>query len=341
MTLPQTMRAARIAKYGAPSVFEIQDVPLPVVGDDDILIKVYASSVNPIDCKMRSGSNRAVVRRTLPTTLGMDVSGEVVAKGKHVQAFEIGDEVYSSPDHLRDGTYAQYVVVSAKQAAHKPKNMSHEEAASIPLVGLTAWDCLVGHANIQPEQRVLIQAGSGGVGSFAIQLARAKGANVLTTCSGRNVDLVSSLGAQQVIDYTQQSIEDSVDTPLDACLDAINDQPSTLQMIKACKSGGYVSSITSGLPESVKTYGAYVGVVAVGLNMGKRMLNAKMCHRVNFKPVVRTPSGENLDKITALIEQGAIKAVIDRVYPLEEIEQAHQYSETGRARGKIVIRVEH
>mgnify|MGYP001236035525 CR=1 FL=1 len=203
------MKAARIHGYGGPQVLVIDDVPPPQCGVDDVLVEVHASSVNPIDCKIRAGSQRGAVRLSLPARLGMDVSGVVVEVGSHVTGFVVGDEVWSSPHHKRQGTYAELIAIRADEVAKKPASMTHAQAASIPLVGLTAWACLVDAADLKAGESVLIEAGSGGVGCFAIQLAKHLGAHVATTCSGRNEELVRALGADTVVDYTKESFDEA------------------------------------------------------------------------------------------------------------------------------------
>ena len=339
MTLPDTMRAARIHAYGPPDVFRVEQVPVPAPAPGEVLVRIHASSVNPVDCKIRAGNMRGVIWRRPPLTLGMDFSGEVVACGAGATQFKVGDEVYASPDHKREGTYAQHMTVPQSQIALKPESMTHEQAASIPLVGLTAWACLVDHIDVQPDQRVLVQAGSGGVGTFAVQLARALGAHVISTCSARNIELVESLGAHQVIDYTNQTILEGVDAPLDGCLDAINDPEATAHMFQRCRKGARVAAITSGIPEATKKYGPWASPVVVGVEIAGSMLKAAR-HGVQYRSALRASDGQKLAQITALIDAGKIRAVVDEVFPLEDLAGAHAYSETGRARGKIVIRVD-
>ena len=194
------MKAARIHRYGSANELRIDDVAEPTVGPHDVLIEVHAASVNPIDTKIRAGYQRAVVRKRLPTTLGLDVAGVVTGVGNEVSRFEVGDAVYSSPTHRREGTYAEYVAVDERQVARAPAGLSHLEAATLPLVGLTAWHCLVQAACLTRGERLFVQAGSGGVGVFAIQLGKHLGAEVATTTSKRNADLVRELGADRVVD---------------------------------------------------------------------------------------------------------------------------------------------
>lgn len=331
------MRAALIHRYGGPEVFQIQDVEPAPVGPRDLLIDVYASSVNPVDCKIRSGVQRLVNRPRLPWVLGLDVSGVVREVGKEVRRFKPGDAVYSSPTHRRPGCYAEQVVIHEDAVAHKPSNLTHVEAASLPLVSLTAWEALINFGHMQEGQRVFVQAGSGGVGSVAIQLAKAKGAYVASTCSTRNVELVKELGADRVVDYTQEHFDRAL-RDYDVALESLggNAVNATLRILKA---GGRMATITAGLPYYVNKYGLLLGTAAVGLSTVSMMLRARALYSVAAKSVLRPCDGKALGEITKLVEAGSIKPLIDRVLPLEAISEAHRYSETGRARGKIVIAI--
>ena len=330
------MTAAVIDRYGAPDVFRVAEVPRPTPGPGDLLVKVLATSVNPVDCKQRQGIQRAVVRKAMPAILGMDVSGIVEAVGPGVTAFAPGDAVFSSPSHKRPGTYAQYVVIGQEEAAPKPPSLSHVEAASLPLVGLTAWDCLVGAAHLSAGQSVLIQAGSGGVGTVAIQLAKHLGAHVATTCSAGNAQLVSELGADRVIDYRTDAFVDVL-SDLDVVLECMG--PHVWRDARAVlRPGGVVTAIATGFPEAAKRWGPWVAPLVVGWTIGAGIVGARLRGR-RLAVVVRGASGENLARLGALVESGAIKPVIERAFPLADIAEAHRVAETGRTRGKIVIEV--
>jgi len=329
------MKAARIHRYGGPEVLVVEDVPVPEPAPGEVLVAVHASSVNPVDTKIRRGYQRAVVRRRLPTVLGMDLSGVVEAVGPGVEGFAPGDEVFASPNHRGDGTYAEYARVKVAELAPKPANLTHEEAASLPLVALTAWQCLDGRA--QPGDRVLIQAGSGGVGTAAIQLAKHLGATVTTTCSGRNADLVRELGADSVVDYTQERFWEVLE-PQDLALDALGGAERR-RLRQVLRRGGRLVSVNSDLPALARRVGPYLGVVAAALKLAAAILWSRLSRNVRLTPVVRSPDGQALAHLARLTESGALRPIIDRVYPLEEIAEAHRYSESGRARGKIVIRI--
>jgi len=333
------MKAAVIYNYGDPEVFQIEETADPPLGPADLLIDVKASSVNPVDWKIRRGTQRGMIRYRLPWVLGLDVSGVVLKVGERVQGFAEGDEVFASPTHRRSGCYAERVAVDAGMVAHKPPELSHEEAASIPLVGLTAWACMAKRLQQGPDQEVFIQAGSGGVGTFAIQLAKHYGAWVATTCSPRNAQLVRSLGADMVIDYRSQRFEQvfaEKGLEMDLVLDALGgaERDAAFGVLKR---GGRLASITSGLPGYAEKYGPNLGLMAmVGATAGFMLRG----YAAGLQPasVLRSSSGAELTEIAALLSCGAIKPVIDRVFLMDEVAAAHAYMETGRARGKVVLR---
>lgn len=330
------MRAARIHAYGEPEELRVEEVDEPVVGPTDVLIAVRAAAVNPIDFKIRSGMQRAVVRWKLPHTMGMDAAGVVEAVGEEVTRFSSGDEVYCSPTHRRPGTYADKVAVDESAVAFKPRNVSFAQAAGVPLAGLTAWQALVDAVNVGPGDRVLVQAGAGGVGSLAIQIAKHRGAEVVTTCSPRNEALVRRLGADDVIDYRKRDVVEAVGS-CDVVFDTLGGQARD-DSLKLLGRGGRMVSIMGGIPEAVTRHGAHLGVaVAAGglVGFGLRC----MARGVRFRYVVRKPDGDDLAELTALIEAGKIEPVVDSVLPLDEVAEAHKKSESGRARGKIILAV--
>lgn len=331
------MRGAQIHEYGPPEVLRVEDVDVPAVGPRDVLIEVHAASVNPVDWKIRSGYQRGIIRYKLPHVLGLDVSGVVMKTGSAVDKFVLGDEVYCSPTHKRSGTYAEYVAVDQDTVALKPTTIDHHGAATLPLVGLTAWEALVTKSHLAAGERVLITAGSGGVGTFAIQLAKHLGAEVATTCSARNTELVERLGADTVIDYTKQRF-DEVLTDYDVVLDSIGGEERA-RALKILRKRGRIATIVSGIPEASKKYGPTLGAVVVLFKMLGFKMKSRIGHGVRTSWVLRPDDGDVLGQITSLVEQGAIEPVIDRVFPLDDIAAAHEYSQSGRARGKIVIAV--
>ena len=331
------MKAIRMHAYGDAGVLRLEDAPPMALGPRDLRIAVKAPSINPIDFKVREGVQRALIRLSMPATLGMDVSGVVTEVGAKVRGFAVGDEVFGSPSHRRMGCYAEEVVVSASECALKPASLDHHEAAALPLVGLTAWDALVGACDLRPGQRVLIQAGSGGVGTVAIQLAKHLGAEVLTTCSERNAELVRGLGADRVIDYRAERFED-VAEGCDAVLESIGGDDMR-RAVATVRRGGVVASITPGLPAYTKKHGPWLGVAAFALTLVPLVVRARLSRGVKLRLVTRRASGANLARLGELVERGALRPVIDRVYPLAEAAEAHRYLETGRARGKVVLAV--
>ncbi|MBZ0121793.1 MAG: NADP-dependent oxidoreductase [Sandaracinaceae bacterium] len=331
------MRAVRIHEYGGPEVLRIEDVPEPSPGPHDVLVRVCATSVNPVDCKIRSGGQRAVIFYELPWILGLDVSGVVEAVGARVTRFRAGDEVWSSPTHRRPGTYADKLCIDERQVALKPKSLTHDEAASMPLVGLTAYQCLVEKGKLGKGQRVLIHAGAGGVGSFAIQLAKSIGAHVITTCSARNEALVRELGADEVIDYTKERFEDVV-SDVDLVLDSVGEEAMKAN-VEVTRRGGRISNITLDLPAYVARYGPALGLVVIGGRFAWMHAAPFLEKEIVLRHVLKRCDGEQLAEIARLVDQGAIRPTIDSVLPLDAIQEAHRHSETHRARGKIVLHV--
>lgn len=306
------MKAARIHAYGTPDVIRVEEAPLPQIGPDDVLVRTVAASVNPVDWKIRRGYLAQMLAHPLPLTLGWDVSGIVEQVGDNVMTFRPGDAVYSRPDIRRNGTYAEYVAIRAGELAPKPATISHVEAASLPLVSITAWESLVTTAGLQPGQRVLIHAGAGGVGSIAVQLAKARGAHVTATASSAKTGLVRSLGADEVIDYRDPAAFAAA-RDLDIVFDTIggDTQEASWAMLKP---GGFLVSITQ--PPKAERAAAE----------GKR---------AGF--VFIDPNAAILRDIAALVDAGQIRPLIGGEYRLDHAALAHEASETGRTTGKIVL----
>ena len=254
-----------IHEYGEANVFREEDVPKPTPKAHDVLVRVCAASVNPVDWKIRSGGQRNIIRLRFPWILGLDVSGVVEAVGAKVTRFRVGDEVFSSPRHTRPGTYAEYVCIDEREVAKKPKNLTHDEAASIPLVGLTAYQCVVEKGRLAPGQTMLVHAGSGGVGAFAIQLGKHLGAHVITTCSAKNADFVRELGAERVIDYTKESFGDVL-TDVDLILDSMGESAFDGNL-RAVRRGGRISNISVDVPGLVGRYGPVLSLFFLAWTM--------------------------------------------------------------------------
>ena len=330
------MKAAVIREYGGPEVFRIEEMPEPSIGPRDLLIEVHAAGVNPVDTKMRAGAFRGALRWKMPWILGLDVSGVVKEVGSSVTRFAPGDEVYSSPPHHRPGCYAERVAIDEGACARKPKNISHQEAAGLPMVTLTAWESLVVKAKLKAGQKCFVQAGAGGVGSASIQLAKHLGAHVATTCSEKNLELVKSLGADLAIDYRTQRFEELL-SDYDVAIDAITGERE--RTLRVLKNGGFLVMLNTGIPENVKAHGPILGLAAAIGDSALFTIRTFLGRQVRVSHVLRRSDGPTLEKITDLVESGAIKPVVDSVFPLEKVSEAHARSESGHARGKIVVGV--
>jgi NADPH:quinone reductase-like Zn-dependent oxidoreductase len=332
------MKAALIARYGSNDLVKVADTAVPVIGSMDLLVQVHAASVNPVDVKTRDGQLKTLLKYRFPLVLGNDLSGVVSEVGAQVTRFKKGDAVYARLDKERIGAFAEFAVVREGAAALKPTNLTFEEAASLPLVALTAWQALVEIGNLAAHQRVLIHAGSGGVGSVAIQLARHLGATVFTTVGQRNVELVKRLGADVAIDYRSARFED-VAKDCDVVLDSAGGD--TLVRCFACvKPGGVVVSI-GGTPSAgfARSWGLNPIIVLAISIMSRKATAAARSHHARYEYLFVRADGEQLREITRLVESGAIKPVVDKVFPLEHVRDALAYSESGRATGKVVIKV--
>jgi alcohol dehydrogenase len=329
------MRAARLHEYGPPDRLVVDEVPdPPLERPTDVRVAVRAASINPIDWKIRAGLQRGAIRLKLPWILGLDVAGEVLEVGSAVTRFAVGDPVFGCPDWRRPGSYAEQCVIDESLLARKPASLSFEQAAAVPLVGLTAWQCLLPRLAERSGQRVLIQAGSGGVGHIAIQLAKHHSTWVAATCSERNRAFVEELGCDRVVDYRAERWWEAV-TDLDLILDALGyeERERALQVVKR---GGRVASIVSGLPENTERYGPNLGVLATGLGIAGFWLRGRL-RGVQAVTVVKQTWRDQLEQLGRLCDEGAVKVHVDRTFPLDGLAEAHAYGETGRIRGKVVI----
>jgi NADPH:quinone reductase-like Zn-dependent oxidoreductase len=315
------MKAIRIHDYGAPSVLRYEDAPEPVPQPGDVLVRVLATSVNPIDWHVRAGQMRSSIPYRLPLILGWDVSGVVERLGPGANRFKLGDAVFGRPDMKRDGTYAQYVAVRESELTKKPRSLDHQHAAAVPLAGLTAWQVLFDapapywSMNLKSGQTLLIHGAAGGVGSFAVQFAKWRGAKVIATASGPNSEVLRALGADEVIDYTKQRFE-AIVPPLDAVLDLIGGETQARSW-GVLKPGGVLASTVTPPSEAEAE-----------------------AHRVRASFVLMQPNASQLEQISTLIDDGAVKPVVSQVLPLSEARRAHELSEAGHARGKLVLAVE-
>lgn len=313
-------------------------MPEPELRDEDVMVQIHAAGVNLLDSKIKDGEFKLILPYRPPFILGHDVAGTVVRVGSKVRQFKPGDDIYARPRDGRVGTFAEFIAVNEADVAMKPKNLTMEEAASIPLVGLTAWQALIERANLKKGQKVFIQAGSGGVGTFAIQLAQHIGATVATTASSANADLLKSLGADIVVDYKKDDFE-KVLQGYDVVLNS-QDNKTLEKSLRVLKPGGKLISISGPPdPDFAKQQGSswFMKLVMRLLSSGVRR-KAKR-HGVSYSFLFMEANGEQLSKITALIESGIIRPVMDRVFPFERTQEALAYVETGRAKGKVVIKV--
>jgi len=332
------VKAFILDRYGSKVALRPGELADPDVGEKDVLVRVHAAGVNLLDSKLRSGEFKLILPYRVPFVLGHDLAGVVVRVGANVKSFEPGDEVYARPADHRIGTFAELIAVQEEDLALKPKNLTMEEAASIPLVGLTAWQALVDRGALQAGQKVFIQAGSGGVGTFAIQLAKHLGATVATTTSTSNIDLVRGLGADVVVDYKTDDFETKL-RDYDLVLHS-QDGHALEKSLRVLRAGGRLVSI-SGPPDAqfAEEIGApwFVKLFTRLSSFGARR-KAKSLH-TTFSFLFMKASGDQLRQIAALIEAGAVRPVLDRVFPFQSTNEALAYVETGRAKGKVVIKV--
>lgn len=331
------MKAYLLDRY-KQDVLRLGDMPTPEMGDDDVLIEVHTAGLNLLDSKIRTGEFKAILPYTLPIALGHDVAGVVVRVGRKVSQFKQGDAVYSRVPDGRIGTLAEFIAVKAQDVALKPANLSMVEAASIPLVGLTAWQALVERAGIGKGSKVFIHAGSGGVGTFAIQLAKSLGATVATTASASSKDLLTALGADVVIDYRKEAFEKAI-AGYDVVLNSL-DGETLEKSLDVLKPGGQLISI-SGPPDGSFAKQQRLNWV---LQMVMGLLSAGIRRKAKARQIAYSflfmkADGAQLREITRLLEAGTIKPVIDRVFPFEAVNEALGYIETGRAKGKVVVQL--
>ena len=308
------MRAVQIQQYGSRSEMNLETIAIPEPSEGEVLVKIFAAGVNPLDWKIREGYYAEIIPQTFPLTLGWDFAGEITSLGKNVSNWSIGDAVYGRPEFSKNGTYADYIVVSADEIAAKPKTLSWQESATVPLVTLTAWQALKDIGNVKQGDRVLIHAGSGGVGIAAIQIAKHAGATVYTTSTHQNAGFLKDLGVDEVIDYIQEDYSKLEN--LDIVLDTIGGEVLGKSWT-TLKKGGNLISIVEAPDEELAV---------------KHEVHASFCFgQANF---------EQLSKISNFIDSGNLKVVLANIFQLEEIAKAHEKSESGHTRGKIVIQMQ-
>jgi len=309
-----TMEAVRIHTYGGPEVLVHEEVRRPQPKTGEVLVRVEAAAINPVDWKIREGYLREMLSHSLPLILGWDVSGVVAAIGHGVTRFRVGDEVFSRPDLLRDGTYAEYVVIRETEVAFKPQSVDHLHAAAIPLAGITAWQSLIEVAGVTPGQKVLIHGAAGGVGSYGVQLAKMRGARVIATASAHNHDYLRWLGADETIDYQTVPFEE-VAGKVDIVFDTIggDTQERSWQLLK--KGGILVSIVTPPPADKAAAYG------------------------VRQKFVFIQPDVAVLAELAKLVDTGQLRISLETVLPLAEAHRGQEMSQGGHVRGKIVLKI--
>jgi NADPH:quinone reductase-like Zn-dependent oxidoreductase len=332
------MKAFVVDRYGRKSGIRAADMPVPEPREDDVLIQIHAAGVNPLDAKIRDGEFKLILPYRLPLILGNDVAGVVVRVGSRVQQFKPGDEVYARPHKDRIGTFAEFIALREDAVALKPKTLTMEEAASIPLVGLTAWQALIEKGQLKKGQKVLIHAGSGGVGTFAIQLAKHVGATVATTASAGNAEWLKQLGADIVIDYRKDDFA-AVLKDFDVVLDTQGGK--TLERsLQVLKPGGRLIGIAGPPdPDCAEEMGATWFLKTAMRFLSYRVRKAAKRHDVTYSFLFMRADGSQLAQIAALIDAGVIKPVIDRVFPFASTQEALAYVETGRVKGKAVVKI--
>lgn len=311
------MKAVVINQYGSADVLQYTDIEMPQSESDQLLVKIYASSINPIDWKIRSGMLQLLTGYDFPLTLGFDIAGEVIAVGNSVTRFQPGDQIYAYSDSMPGGAYAEYAVVSERVACLKPSNMSYQEAGAVPLAATTALQALRDKGQILPGHKVLINGASGGVGSFAVQIAKAWNAEVTGVCSGKNIELVTSLGADRVIDYT---VSDPTLEPLK--YDIIFDTVDKLNF--------------SNCQKILRSNGVYITTLPTPDSLAQSVLSLFL-PGTKAKIILAQSSGQDLAYLKELIEAGKMRSVIEQTYPLSEVAVAHAVSQQGHVVGKLVI----
>ncbi len=310
----KTMKAVCIYSYGGPEVLVYEDAPRPHPGAGEVLVRIHAAGINPVDWKIREGQLKTLLPHTFPLVLGWDLSGVVEALGSGLTRLKLGDEVFSRPDILRDGAYAEFIVVKESELALKPKSLDHLHAAALPLAGLTGWQTLFDAGGLSAGQRVLIHAAAGGVGHVAVQLAKWKGAHVIGTAAAKNHEFLRQLGVDQVIDYDTERFEEAVQ-PVDVVLDAMGGETQERSW-KVLKRGGILVSIASPPKAEVAAE-----------------------HGVRQAFVFTQPNAPQLAEIATLADEGKLKAIVETILPLSDATRGQQLSERGHGRGKIVLRV--
>lgn len=332
------MKAFLIHKYGDKNVVRFEEIKEPNIGENDVLIKIHAASINPLDLKIRDGSLKMILPYKFPIVLGNDFSGVIVKAGSKVKKFKIHDEVYGKTTKESNGSFSEFISINQNSIAKKPKNLTMEESASIPLVGLTSWQVLVERAKIKKGQKVFIQAGSGGVGSFAIQLAKYFGTTVATTVGTENIEWVKKLGADIVIDYKKDKFEEILHD-YDVVLDTLGGEMLE-KSLKILKPGGKLISL-SGPPDyqfAKEMNLSFILRIAMYFLSHKFKKIAKQ-NNVDYSFLFMKPNGSLLEQLNSIIESGKIHPVVDRIFPFNLTKEALDYVEEGHSKGKVITKL--
>ncbi|MEN5234086.1 NADP-dependent oxidoreductase [Sphingobacterium faecium] len=330
------MKAYCISKYSKVEKLQLIEVAEPNIKDNEVLVEIHASGLNVLDSKIKSGEFKLILPYKFPLILGHDVAGVITQIGKNVKQFKVGDEVYSRPSDFHIGTFAEFISINEKDVALKPKKLSMEEAASIPLVALTVWQAFVEKANLKKGQKVFIQAGSGGVGTIAIQLAKHLGATVATTASEKSFAMLKNLGADILIDYKTEDFE-TVLKDYDVVLNS-QDTKTLEKSLRILRPGGKAISISGPpTPEFAKSIKApwLVKIALTLISSGIRRKARKL--GVDYSFLFMRGDGKQLQQVSKLVEQGVIRPVLDKVFSFEQTNEALEYVESGRAKGKVVV----
>ena len=332
------MQAIVMTGYGGEDVVQVRDMPKPKIRDDEVLVEVYSVGVNPIDIKLRKGEMKPLLTYKLPIIIGADLAGKVLEVGSKVTRFKKGDEVYTSLSTSKMGAFAEYVAVKEQDLSLKPENLTFDEAASLPMVALTGYQALHDVAKVKPGQKVFVEAGSGGLGTFAIQLAKALGAEVATTTSAENVEWVRKLGADRVINYQKEKFNEVISN-YDVVFHSVDREPTT-RGFNILKPGGHLLSVV-GPPDFkfAKRLGLNIFMQMVCSILGWKVTKLSKKTGAHYTFIFVVPSGKQLNEIKNLVENTKIKPVVDRVFPMEQMKEAFAYVALGRTKGKVVLNV--
>ncbi|HVX25669.1 MAG TPA: NADP-dependent oxidoreductase [Parafilimonas sp.] len=332
------MKAFVINRYSKETDLHLVDLPQPVLQENEVLVEIHAAGVNQLDSKISTGEFKLLLPYKFPLILGHDVAGIITQVGSKVNRFKVGDEVFARPADFKIGAFAEYIAINENDVALKPKNITMEQAASFPLVALTVWQAFIEKAKLKKGEKVFIQAGSGGVGTIAIQLAKHFGATVASTTSAGNFDLVKSLGADIIIDYKTQDFE-SILKDYDLVLNS-QDEKILEKSLNILKPGGKVVSI-SGPPDVAfaKEIGLPWFMKTVFFFLSRKVKKQAKKRNIHYSFLFMRANGKQLSEISSLIEAGVIRPVIDKIFPFEQTNEAMSYVASGRAKGKVIVKV--